>query len=167
MKKVAFLMLLLFATKAYSAEPEIEEVKILFEASAHSKHSADRLLNLLSAIDSSSPPLLICYKGAAEMMQAKYGFNPINKFRRFKKGKILIEEAVKKEPDNIEIRFLRFTIQTNLPAFLNYNDDIKKDKIHLLANLKTTKDKKLKQAIVKYLSSSRYCSTEEKKELVI
>lgn len=155
MKGMAFFIMLLFATKTYSAEPEMEEVKILFEASSHSKSSADRFLKLLSVVDQSSSPLLICYKGVSEMMQAKYGFNPISKFRRFKKGKKLIEEAVKKEANNLEIRFLRFVIQTNLPALLKYNNNVYEDKKYLLANIETTKDKKLKQNILKYLSASK------------
>lgn len=165
MKIATFFTLLLFALKTYSAEPELQEVKNLFEASSHSKASADQLLELLNTISHSSPPILICYKGAAEMMQAKYGINPINKFKRFKNGKTLIEEAVKKEPNNMEILFLRFAIQTNLPAFLNYNKDIKKDKKYLLANLKTVKDKKLRQNILIFLSASKHCSEEEKKGL--
>lgn len=155
MKGTSLFLLLLFATKVCATEPDMEEVKTLFEASAYSRSSADRLLKLLSKVDHSSSPVLICYKGVAEMMQAKYGFNPINKFRRFKRGKNLIEEAVKKEPDNLEIRFLRFVIQTNLPAFLNYNEQINEDKRFLLNNLQTTKDKKLKQDFLKYLSSSK------------
>ncbi|WP_316836547.1 hypothetical protein [Pedobacter nutrimenti] len=155
MKGPTFFLLLLFATKVCATEPDMEEVKTLFEASAYSRSSADRLLKLLSKVDHSSPPVLICYKGVAEMMQAKYGFNPVNKFRRFKRGKNLIEEAIKKEPDNPEIRFLRFIIQTNLPAFLNYSEHINEDKKYLLSNLQTTKDKKLKQDFLKYLSSSK------------
>jgi len=155
MKGTTFFLLLLLATKIYATEPDMKEVKTLFEASAYSRSSADRLSKLLSKIDHSSTPLLICYKGVAEMMQAKYGFNPINKFRRFKRGKNLIEEAVKKDSDNLEIRFLRFVIQTNLPAFLNYNEHIKEDKTYLLNNIQTTKDKKIKQDLLKYLSSSK------------
>ncbi|SHE49929.1 hypothetical protein [Pedobacter caeni] len=165
--KIAAIFLLLFAIKTYPAEPELREVKSLFEAAAHSKAAADQLLKILSVIGPSSPPVLICYKGVAEMMRCRYGFNPVNKFKRFKKGKVLIEEAVKKDPDNMEIRFLRFAIQTNLPGFLNYNDDIIKDKKHLLSNVKAIKDKKLKQDILKYLSASSYCSEEEKKGLAI
>jgi len=99
------------------------------------------------------------------MMRCRYGLNPIHKFRRFKKGKSLIEEAVKKEPDNPEIRFVRFAIQTNIPAFLNYNHHITKDKKYLLDNVKTIKDKKLKQDILTYLSTSGYCTAAEKKGL--
>ena len=164
MKMLAFLTLLL-ATKIYAADPEIQKVKSLFEAAAHSKDAADQLVKLLSATNQSSPPLLVCYKGAAEMMKARYEFNPIHKFKSFRKGKFLIEQAVKEDPDNTEIRFLRFAIQTNLPAFLNYNDNIQEDKKYLLDNLQTTKDNKLKQNIVKCLSASKYCSGEDKKRL--
>lgn len=165
MKIATFMFLLLFTTKIYSAEPELAEVKRLFEASVNSKASSDQLLKILSDIGPSSTPLLICYKGAAEMMRCRYGFNPINKFKRFKKGKNLIEAAVKKEPDNIEIRFLRFAIQTNIPAFLNYNEDITKDKKYLLNNVKTIKDKKLKEGMLKYLLTSDHCTAGEKKGL--
>ncbi|WP_316820264.1 hypothetical protein [Pedobacter gandavensis] len=167
MKLTGFFILLLFAINSYATEPEIEKVKSLFQASAHNKGAADQLLKLLSNVNESSAPLLISYKGAAEMMQAKYAFNPINKIKRFNNGKRLLEDAVKKAPEQIEIRFLRFAIQTNLPGFLNYNDEIQKDKKYLLSNLKTTQDKKLKQNIVKYLSASKYCSAEEKKRLEI
>lgn len=167
MKATIVFLLVLFATRAYSTEPEILEIRNLFEASANNKASADQLLKLLSGTTQSASPLLICYQGATEMMLAKYAFNPINKLKKFTKGKSLIEEAVKKEPQHLEIRFLRFAIQTNLPAFLNYNDDIQMDKKYLLDNLKTTKDNILKQNIMKYLSTSKYCSAEEKKGLVI
>ena len=165
MKAAAFFLLLFFATKSHSAEPELREVKSLFAAAVHNRDSADQLLKILSSVGPSSSPILICYKGAAEMMRCRYGLNPIHKFRRFKKGRILIEEAVKKEPDNLEIRFVRFAIQTNIPAFLNYNDHITKDKKYLLNNVKTIKDKKLKQDILAYLSTSSYCTPAEKKGL--
>jgi hypothetical protein len=165
MKLSVFFFMFLFVAKSYAGEPEIQEVKTLFQASAHSKVAANQLLKLLSEVGSSPSPLLICYKGAAEMMQAKYGFNPLHKFNRFKKGKKLIEHAVEKEPENVEIRFLRFIIQTNLPGFLNYNEHIQRDKSFLIANLKTTKDKILKQEIINYLTASKYCSLQEKKGL--
>lgn len=165
MTKALFFMLLLFTTNTYAGEPNIQEIKNLFQASAKSKAAADRLLKLLAEVDESSLPLLISYKGASEMMQAKYVFSPITKLKRFNNGKRLIETAVKKAPDDLEIRFLRLAIQTNLPAFLNYNDEIQKDKKFVLANLKTTKDNTLKQNIVKYLSTSKYLTAEEKKNL--
>lgn len=165
MKKIVFLMFMLLLSKVYAAEPEIQEVKSLFQASAKSKTAADQLLKLLAEVTESSSPLLIGYKGAAEMMQAKYAWSPISKVKRFNNGKHLIETAVKKAPDHLEIRFLRLAIQTNLPAFLNYNDDIQNDKKFVLSNLKNSKDKTLKQNIVKYLSTSKYCTAEEKKEL--
>lgn len=167
MKIISIFILFMFATSVYATEPEIEKVKTLFQTAARDKIAAEQLLNLLAPVNESSAPLLIGYKGAAEMMQAKYAFNPLNKLKRFNAGKQLIEKAVKKAPENVEIRFIRFAIQTNLPAFLNYNDDIQKDKQYLLSNVKTIKDKTLKHNIVKYLSASRYCSAEEKKGLEI
>lgn len=165
MRKLLFFILLMCVTRTYAADPDIQEIKNLFQASAKSKASANQLLKLLSTVNEASNPLLISYKGAAEMMQAKYVFSPISKIKRFNTGKHLIEEAVKRAPENLEIRFLRFAIQTNLPAFLGYNEHIPQDKKYLLSHVKTTKDKILKQNIEKYLSTSKYCTAEEKKGL--
>lgn len=117
MKKAVFLVILLIAIKSYAAEPEIREVKNLFSASAYSKASADQLLKLLSATGESSPALFICYKGAAEMMQAKYGFNPVNKFKRFKKGRSLIENAVKKRARQSGNQILKIPYPNQSPFF--------------------------------------------------
>lgn len=167
MKMFMLLFSFFYLNFATATEPAITELRTLYDQAASSKSAAKQLLTLLKPVDDQSNPLLICYKGAAEMMQAKYGLNPVNKLSRFKAGKELIEKAIKKAPEEAEIRFLRFTIQTNLPSFLGYNDNIKEDKELLLAKQDKLKDKVLKQNIAKYLSASKHCSEEEKKGLKI
>ena len=59
---------------------------------AYFKAALDRsafveLKRLLEAVRDSSPPLLGCYKGAAEMLDARYCVNPLNKMGSFMKGK--------------------------------------------------------------------------------
>lgn len=99
------------------------------------------------------------------MMAAKYTLNPISKMNSFKKGKSLLEAAVKQDPAHLEIRFLRFSIQTNLPSFLGYDAHIQEDKRFLLKQVAATEDKDLKNKVIQYLSSSKYCTEEEKKNI--
>lgn len=68
------------------------------------------------------------YFGVATMMQAEVYSNPFTKLSYFKKGKKLLEEAIAKSPDDAELRFLRYTVQVEVPGILNYNDAIDEDK---------------------------------------
>lgn len=154
-------LLLLFTGLNPGSEPKVTELRALYFRSATDKAAADKLLALVSATKEKALPVLICYKGVAELMQAKYGMNPVAKLRRFKTGKMWIEKALKEDPDHGEMRFLRFSIQTNLPAFLGYNEQIDVDKKFLLSKVNDFKDLDLKQRTLKYLSASKYCSTEE------
>lgn len=148
------------------AEPDIRVLRSLLYASAESKDSWIQLAKTVEPISQQSKPILLCYRGVSEMMGAKYVLNPMTKLKRFKSGKTLIEKAVKNDPDEMEIRFLRFTVQTNLPAFLGYNSNISSDKKLLLDNVHKLTDPQLRKNILGYLSSSSYCTAEEKKALM-
>ncbi|TKC09584.1 hypothetical protein [Pedobacter frigoris] len=165
MRIIFCLILCLISGYSGLSEPKVTELRNLFYESESDKSAWAKFVKLVESVNTKSSPLLVCYKGVSEMMGAKYTVNPVSKLRKFKKGKFFIEEAVKREPANIEIRFLRFSIQTNLPTFLGYNDQIKEDKLMLLNNLSKIRDKNLKTNIATYLSSSKYCTEEEKKKL--
>lgn len=85
-----------------------------------------------------NPPktaLLLAYYGASTAAAPACLSNPAKKISYFRKGKQLLAEAVKLEPDSFEIRFLRFATQSKTPSFLGYNQHIEEDKRFLLANL--------------------------------
>lgn len=71
--------------------------------------------------------LELAYLGALETIWAKYVNNPFSKLSTFKKGKGKIEAAVKKAPNNLEIRYLRLSVQKNAPSFLGYKSNINED----------------------------------------
>lgn len=165
--KVLWLFFLFFGNDgAAGSEPKVAMLRNLFYASENNKAAWIELDEKVKLINRESKPILLCYRGVSEMMGAKYVINPIVKLNKFKKGKTFIEGAVQKDPDNPEIRFLRFSVQTNLPAFLGYHYDIAMDKKKLLDSVHTVADPELKKNIMKYLSSSKYCTAEEKKTLV-
>ncbi|MDC1211994.1 hypothetical protein N8Z73_00795 [bacterium] len=67
------------------------------------------------------------YLGAAKALMAEVVSNPYTKLSYFNDGKKLIDQAIKMDPKNAELRYLRFMIQQNTPDFLNYSDDINAD----------------------------------------
>lgn len=67
------------------------------------------------------------YFAAMLFMKSKYVVSPIKKYNSFKKGKTILDNIIKENKSNIEIRYLRFIFQNQLPNFLNYNANIDED----------------------------------------
>lgn len=145
---------------------DLHQVRKLYHSAPEIKQDALQLNSLMLRVDSGkAAPVWVCYKGANEMIQAKYVFNPFSKFDKFIKGKQLIEKAISRDTLNLEMRFLRYSIQSNLPGFLAYHDDLGADKRFLLVNTRNTKDAELKGIIINYLSTLTAIKPEELKQL--
>jgi hypothetical protein len=69
----------------------------------------------------------LAYLGASQTIWANHVFSPISKLNTFKLGKENIEKAIETEPDNVELRFIRLSIQKNAPGFLGYKSNLKED----------------------------------------
>lgn len=67
------------------------------------------------------------YLGGLQTIWANHVFSMMSKLNTFKEGKKNIEEAIKKEPDNVELRFIRLSVQKNAPSFLGYKSNITED----------------------------------------
>jgi hypothetical protein len=52
-----------------------------------------------------------------------------------------LSEAIKKEPKNLEIRFMRYICQEKTPSFLGYKENLEEDKKFILSEYKTRKMK--------------------------
>ena len=80
--------------------------------------------------------IALAYLGAYQTIWSNHVFNPLSKLATFKNGKNNIELAISKEPENVEIRYIRFSVQKNAPSFLGYNSHLKEDKDFLVKNKK-------------------------------
>ncbi|MBC7616548.1 MAG: hypothetical protein H7202_10835 [Pedobacter sp.] len=157
--KIGLLMLILSNTVI-----NVIEVRNLYEVAANSKSANVKLINLLASVKIDNA-LLTGYKGAAIMMEANHVFNPITKFSRFKKGKQLIEYAIKLDLANVELRYIRLTIQTNVPSILGYSSAIEIDKKIIINHLELLKDKDLRKRMISYLLSANVCNSEELRKI--
>ena len=119
------------------------------DKSVKDKTTAMEMLNSLEKIE--NPTLLERgYLGIAYMFKSRHSWNPILKLSYFKKGKNILEETISENPSNVELRFYRATIQKNIPSFLNYHDNLEKDKNFIFSTLDTLKDTDLKLRILKF-----------------
>jgi hypothetical protein len=67
------------------------------------------------------------YYAAMLFMKAKYVKFPLSKYNNFKKGKSALDQVILENKSNVELRYLRFVFQNELPALLNYDANITED----------------------------------------
>ena len=158
MTGMASILLILFN----SAAIDIVELRKLYYKASDSRKSAAEFFDVMKRLKNDSNPLLIGFTGMAYMIQAKYSYNPYTKLTSFNKGRYLLDKAVASSPGNLELRFLRFGVQTNAPEFLGYNAQIQSDKAMLLKGWKKITDPDLKVRIKNYMLQSNYCNDNER-----
>lgn len=103
-----------------------------------------------SAFETTKKPIYEAFWAVGNFFMAKHAGNPISKYSYFNKGKKLLEDAVKKEPNSLEIRMMRYISQEKTPKFLGYNENMKADKEFILKNYKNSDDENLVKFIKKY-----------------
>jgi hypothetical protein len=128
---------------------------------AYLSNNTTQVENLLIQKDDSCP-VLLGYRSLIFILNAKIYSSPIKKIIYFNEGKNLLENTIKNYSDDIELRYLRFCIQTNIPYFLFYHDMIENDKKFILDNWNYITDIDLKDRIKKIMLLSEYCTAIEK-----
>lgn len=135
LRGILILIVLLWTQVAVSSELKmIHEVRAAFFQSTVNRSLTEQLHQQLS-VSKFSSPVLLGYQGVAEAMMADRVLNPWKKYQHFVAGTETLERALKIEPNNLELRFLRFLVQSKSPRFLGYYSKLEKDKEFLLAGL--------------------------------
>jgi hypothetical protein len=92
------------------------------------------------------------YQSIIWFLWADYYVNPFKKWRCFSQGVKELEQLIDSHTDNAELRFLRLTIQDNIPRFLGYHENREEDKAFIHKYLSEITDKDLQERIISYLS---------------
>lgn len=163
MKKIFLLAALLWGFCAFAKPPLIAEVRFLYQKASNDDVACKKIIEILSSYKNDA--LYSGYTASANIMMAKHVFSPFSKLSYFKKGKRMLEKSIEDDKDNVELRFLRFMIQTNIPSFLGYNDDTNGDKRFILNSYPHLTDLKLKEFMTPILKQSKYLTNYEKQTL--
>jgi uncharacterized protein YehS (DUF1456 family) len=123
-------------------DPYLIQLRQIYAKAPSKETDCKQMLKMLEKVNDQQP-LLYGYKGCATMIMAKHSFNPMNKLSYFKRGKNMLEHAISKDSNNIELRYLRLSIQLNAPAFLGYKSRISKDKKLIKESINNLVDKHL------------------------
>lgn len=142
-------------------------IRELYYKSSENKDYDEVFLKSIKSTEGLNASILKGYEGMSWMIRANHAINPYNKLKYFFKGKEMLETAIAENPESIELRFLRFGVQTNAPIFLNYSSEIHADKTHILKNFSELKDTDLRKRVSDYMLSSKHCSKNEKSQLAL
>ena len=166
MRLLFLLISYFFITNSYANNFTIEQVRELYQKSSKEEISCKKLIGSLQPYNENNNTSLAAYRACATMIMAKYVTGPINKLSKFNEGKKLLEKCIEKDNRNLEIRFLRFTVQSNAPKFLGYSSSMLLDKNFILNALPSINDKQLKNIVISFLKSSTYLTNTEKQKLI-
>lgn len=135
MRRWAILLFVLISLNGFSQGVSLSDARARYFSMDEDHNAALNLNNLMKEERQTLVPVMLAYRGASSAASAGTVSGVNNKFNYFKLGKADLEQAVRLDPKNPEIRFLRLATQTNTPGFLFYKDNIAEDKKIVLEGL--------------------------------
>jgi hypothetical protein len=132
----------------------IEDIRDAYKTCNESKEKAEQFYELTQKGLQNKGAIYQAYHGAALALKASFSWNPFSKISYFNKAKKMIDEAILSEPDNIELRMIRLSIQTNTPKIADYYKNLEEDKDYIFDNIDKVDDKDLKLYIENFIAQS-------------
>jgi hypothetical protein len=118
-----YLGIIVFLLLISSVQSPLEQVRSQFPYIS-SLAQADAFLEKLKNDNS---PEAKGYNAAMILMKSRYVKSPFSKLKHFKKGKKILDKDIVENPECLEIRYIRFLMQKQIPNFLGYNKNIEED----------------------------------------
>lgn len=129
---------------------ELENLRSQYLAAALDKNQLSKLESSCSST-SYNEPASNGYCIMVHFLEAKNAFNPYRKLSEFSEGKRKLDSLIAHHSENIELRYMRHSIQERVPGFLGYNDQLAEDEHFMTTNLNSVSDSSTYQLIYNYL----------------
>ncbi|MBE9584958.1 hypothetical protein IM792_10910 [Mucilaginibacter sp. JRF] len=170
--KALFLSCFIFISigfiQAKANEHDPETIRKHLITALKSSKTTDSLYDKLDAVKHKNA-LITGYLGTLQALKAVHAWNPITKLKYLNAAEKTYAEAVAADPHNIEIRFMRFSVEHNVPGFLGFRKNIDDDRKTIIEQLKkknySDDDKDLIKTTVKFLIDSKRCTAAENEYL--
>lgn len=124
----------IFTCAVCQANPILQKVRADFYEIVQ---NSDRTAEVLSDIrDIENPNAVIkAYEAAVEAMMARVVWNPFSKLKHVRKSQQIFNEAFQMDSLNVELRFVRFAVEYNIPKWLGYSKNMQDDRDFIMAHL--------------------------------
>jgi hypothetical protein len=146
------------------SNPDISEVRKLYPNAASSEATSKEFLLKLSEVTTESNKTLLAYKGSSITISSKFAKKISDKIKNFKEGAKLVELAIESEPNSVEIRLIRLSIQENVPAIVKYNKNKKEDAMFILSHY-NEQSNVLKAYLKNFILQSKSFSSNQKQTI--
>lgn len=154
--------------KADNLSIDIKQIRKQLVLAVDQQETTDSLYTSLNGL-SDKTPLIVGYLAALQALKAKHAWNPYRKLQYLNQSKKEFKKAIYADSTNIEIRFMRFSVQHNLPGFLGQSENLNEDREVILAQLGKknygTADRSLTRTIISFLLDSKRCTPSETEKL--
>ncbi len=156
--------------------PEVlETIRLNYYASVEDEDFVEETEKLItkhfSANSDNYPNLILAYIAAFESVKSKHAFWPFTKLKYFNSSMEMFEKVIANDPDNLEIRFLRYAILEHIPSFLGHskerNDDAQIIYKELLKNDYSSIKPDIQKGIAVFLLRSQRLNKEQENKLVL
>lgn len=132
----------------------IDEIRNLYLEARESAKQADAFYQQLEVNDRENG-LILAYWASAQALKAKHMFNPFSKLALLQKAAQNFKQAIENNPNDIEMRFLRYTVEVNTPSFVNLSQHLVEDKELILERFEHfDKSNKMYPVMVDFFFSS-------------
>ncbi len=118
------------------------DVKTMFNKAVNDEGKTIELLTFLNKQNPGPTDVNYAYLGAAETLMGKHAMNPIKKLSWLEKGLTKLNQSVSYQSNNPIPRYLRISVESQIPSFLNKSIHLNEDKKVLLEQLKLLAVKK-------------------------
>lgn len=106
---------------------DLDFLRNTYYSAVENKDDIDKLYNfIVSKFGKSTkdyPPIIISYMAGIEALKSKHAFWITTKYDYFLKAMDLFEKAIALDPNNLEIRFMRFSVLHYVPSILGYSSE--------------------------------------------
>ncbi len=168
MKKILILFIVCMNMISVTEAHSIEDIRKHYKLAIYDAAVANKLSKKLKNIQDEDA-LLLAYKASVEALKAKHAWSPYTKLQQMKAFEKLMNEAVQRKSEDLEIRFLRYSIQSNTPVFLGFSVNMNEDKqkiVELFLKKKfNTHDKDLIQEVYDFMMSTNALTLKEQQKM--
>ncbi|KPE51321.1 hypothetical protein [Chryseobacterium indologenes] len=155
------LILSLVTAFIFFFQTDLEALRNSYAKANSSNANTEAFINMAEK-QSGSDAVTSGYKAAAQIMEAK--ITKKNRKALVKNGATSLESIIKNNPNNIELRLIRLSVQENIPKIVGYRGSMKDDKAFLIDHY-SKQNATLKNYIKKFAMQSRSFSDTEKASL--
>lgn len=153
---------LLISFLALTASLSVNSVRELYKNAPKSIANAEEFYTKMKSVKNTDNAVSVGYKAAAIALKSRFAKPIKSKKQLFLEAKTLLEKQIERNPNEIELRLIRLSIQESVPKILKYKQNIEEDKDFIYKNATAITNVAKLNYIKDFVAQSKSFSSQEK-----